>query len=420
MLKTKQKVLMTAALTMIMLWAFGLCVFAAPATPTGLKQSGDSERSVTIEWNKVSEARYYIIELSQDQKNWAYDNYWYSNKNTIYQLNTGSTYFVRVRASDSLVNSGSQYDVNNTAAQDGISAASAPLAVVTAPTKPSNLRQTGATPSSVTLEWNAQAGATSYEIYSGKTLLGSTASTKITLNNISPSTTIGYNVYSIRKSPTYTASSDYYSSIYAKTAPNKISGVGLYRSSMNGGPSSKYQYCIDWDYTSADGYQVEWRDQKGKLVKRTEAGKYSLSSTLKLPSKLRNKAFKVRVRGFVKVENDIKGYGEWSAYKVIVPYAQITSTKLTSKKGTDVKITWKKISGAKTYTIYRGTSLKGKFKKIGTVKNNSYVIKKNKKYRTYYVYVLANKVKVGKKRYNTTKGTQGHDTINYWVSTRYY
>lgn len=420
MFKKKQKVLMTVALTMIMLWAFGLCVFAAPATPTGLKQTGSNERAIRVQWNTVAGARYYIIESSRDQRNWTYEDYTSLNQDTIYSLDKGSTYYVRIRAAETYVFGSDEYDITNPAAQGQISAATAPLAVVTSPDNVSNLRHTGATKNSVTLEWSGSVGATSYLIYNGNTYLGTTATNKITLNNIPPSTEKRYDVYAIRKSPTYTAVSDYYSYIYAVTAPDKIGGVGLYWSNMNSSSSSnKYQYCVEWNNANADGYQVEWRDAKGKLVKRTEVGSYSLSSTLKLPTKLRYKAFKVRVRGFASLTGGNKAYGDWSNDKVIVPYAQITNRKMVSKYSTDVKVTWKKISGAKSYTIYRGTSLKGKYKKVGTTRNNSYVIKKNKKYTDYYVYVLANKVKVGKKSYNTTKGSQAHDANYYRIITTY-
>lgn len=227
MLKTKQRVLMTAALTMIMLWAFGLCVFAAPATPTGLKQTKASSTWLEFEWNKVPGANYYIVERSSDQRNWVYVKNKLQNNESIFSLNAGSTYFVRVRATTDGYVDDSDYDVNNSAAQGNISAASASLAVVTAPKEPTNLRQTAATKNSITLEWNASIGATSYLVYSGETLLGNVKTNKITINNIAPATKKYYNVYAIRQSSTVAAVSYYSTRIYAVTAPDKI-GVLVY------------------------------------------------------------------------------------------------------------------------------------------------------------------------------------------------
>lgn len=62
----------------------------------------------------------------------------------------------------------------------------------------------------------------------------------------------------------------------------------------------------------------------------------------------------------------------------------VTSVKATnSAKGT-AKITWKKVSGAEKYTIYRSTSENGTYEKIGTSKTTSYTDKKASKGTTYY------------------------------------
>ena len=60
------------------------------------------------------------------------------------------------------------------------------------------------------------------------------------------------------------------------------------------------------------------------------------------------------------------------------------------------KVSFKKVSGAKGYIIYRKTSKSGKSKKIATVKSLSYVNKSLNCGRTYYYRVRAHKKK-GKK-----------------------
>ncbi len=75
------------------------------------------------------------------------------------------------------------------------------------------------------------------------------------------------------------------------------------------------------------------------------------------------------------------------------------------KSGKKLKITWKKVSGAKNYTVYMSTSKTGGYKKLTTTKKRAYTAKKiqkkklNKK-KTYYVYVVANR-KEGKKTYKS-------------------
>ena len=60
-----------------------------------------------------------------------------------------------------------------------------------------------------------------------------------------------------------------------------------------------------------------------------------------------------------------------------------------SKAKKQVKLTWKKVSGAKKYTVYRATSKNGKYTKIATTKKLSYTNKKLKSGKTYYYKVKA-------------------------------
>lgn len=65
----------------------------------------------------------------------------------------------------------------------------------------------------------------------------------------------------------------------------------------------------------------------------------------------------------------------------------VVTAKSTVKK--QVKLTWKKVSGAKKYTVYRATSKNGKYKKIATTTKLSYTNKSLKAGKTYYYKVKA-------------------------------
>ena len=75
-----------------------------------------------------------------------------------------------------------------------------------------------------------------------------------------------------------------------------------------------------------------------------------------------------------------------------------SSTKISAPKNVKVsvsgvknaKVKWSKVSGAKKYTIYRATSKKGKYKKVGTSKTNSFVNKDLARGKTYFYKVVAN------------------------------
>ena len=69
-----------------------------------------------------------------------------------------------------------------------------------------------------------------------------------------------------------------------------------------------------------------------------------------------------------------------------------------TKKG--IRITWKKVSGANGYYIYRSTKKKSGYKKIHVVKKGktqSYLDKKARKGKTYYYKIRTYKKAGGKK-----------------------
>ncbi len=73
------------------------------------------------------------------------------------------------------------------------------------------------------------------------------------------------------------------------------------------------------------------------------------------------------------------------------PSVKLTAPKLKVKlsAANAVKLSWNKINGASGYTIYRATSKKGKYSKIGTAAGTSYTSKKLKGGKTYYYKVAA-------------------------------
>lgn len=118
-------------------------------------------------------------------------------------------------------------------------------------------------------------------------------------------------------------------------------------------------------------------------------------------AKMQKQAFKIKVRAYTFDAAGAKVYGEYSSEKVIVPRATIKSLKATSKS--TGKIKWQKVAGAKSYTVYVSSNGGTKFKKQGTTKATSYTVKNMKLGKEYPVYVVANGVKVKKKKYNSTK-----------------
>lgn len=76
-----------------------------------------------------------------------------------------------------------------------------------------------------------------------------------------------------------------------------------------------------------------------------------------------------------------------------------SSLKASKKDKTSIQLTWKKVSGADGYIIYRADSANGTFKKIGKVskaKKTTYTDKKLKKNKKYYYQIVAYKKSANK------------------------
>lgn len=79
----------------------------------------------------------------------------------------------------------------------GSAYSSGPTADTTAPTAPANLAASGTTAVATNLSWNASTdnvGVTGYDVYSGATLLGNTASTSAAITGLTASTTYSFSV----------------------------------------------------------------------------------------------------------------------------------------------------------------------------------------------------------------------------------
>ena len=164
-------------------------------------------------------------------------------------------------------------------------------------------------------------------------------------------------------------------------------------------------------YTYADGFEIIVKDTKGKKKKSFDSYNSSYyggaDEYFKAPSALKNKGMQFSVRSYIKLDNGTKVYGD-TVTKVVVPQAKISKIRVSGSK---CKITWKKVSGATGYTIYRASNNGKTIKKIKKVGKNttSYSVKKSyMDSTTKGIIVVANGVKIGKKKYNSTKSYYTH------------
>lgn len=405
-MKRIMKSLLTATVLTVMVLAMGVMVSAAttqtPGKVTGLKQTDAYTSSVDIEWDAQLVDCTYVVEISEDGKNWVSQSDTYSTSKYLYNLSTGKTYYVRVRA-----NSGSSSSPKYGPYSDT-------LAVVTEPAEIKSVYQTSATTSSITIGWSKAEGATSYQIYqyvNGVYLLkGETSNTSYTFSGLKNTQSFAFSsirVDAVRSAGTFKAAryGTSLSNYSLRLIPKKVSNVTIraYYKSLK-------EISLGFDQTLyADGYQYQLYDLNGKKAISTSVTSSYYSTYIK-NLKL-NRFYKVRVRAYATI-NGKNVYGAWSDYKA---FAFQPEVKLKSS-GRNVKLSWKKVKGAKNYTVYMSTSQKSGYKKVKTLKKTSYKAtkfkkKKLSKKKTYYFYVVAN-TKLGKKK------VKSDVELCYWI-TRY-
>lgn len=391
-------------------------IVSEAAAPTELRQTEGGEGHIKIVWTpEATSIKTYgwYIKWSVDGKNFYRiddDDYPDESYNAAFSksgLNAGASYWIQVAS------------VYKNAQGDYYAGTySTPLHVVTAPAEPTQLIQTAAAPGKVTISWNACAGATGYYVYKDSTRTTPVATVtglSATISAVTGDDIDDVYVKPFKKSNAgYIATDDYKSMWWVKCVPNKPGKVA-----SNAAGNIKWktlkgdnEVTVGWnrstnDKINADGWHVQVFSLNDKLLKNYYVDdSYSYSKTFSL-SKIKNKGFKVRVRGYIYIDNK-RFYGNWSSKTTIVPAAGIT-VRNTSKK-TAKKISWKKIANATKYEVYvnkdvsvfGGTDI-ASFRKVATLKpsQTSYVYKSFKKGSDNGVFVKAT-VKVGKKKVKST------------------
>lgn len=201
------KSLLLLAITSIMLFAMSITSMAATETDMNIQQTGSSSSKVDITWKTyLGQNIHYHVDMSYDGINWAMQEYTYNPNETIYGLTEGSSYYVRI----SVYNK----DFHSTdSSKDGnLVAVSQKQLVSTNPSKVQNLRQTKATKNSISMTWDAVAGASSYKIlifenYDYKTVATSKTNS-VTIKGLDASSNIEYYVAAVKNVNGYEAVGD--------------------------------------------------------------------------------------------------------------------------------------------------------------------------------------------------------------------
>ena len=345
---------------------------SGPAAPT-VTGGNDAQGRPTLKWNAVTGAAKYEVYRARSRSG---DYIKYSTvtgtsyTNTSY-IENGNTYYYKVRALKS----------------DGTAGAWSSIVSVTykqtlpAPTVTGGNDSQGRP----TLKWNAVSGAAKYEVYRARSLNGDyikystvTGTSYTNTSYIENGNTYYYKVRALDANGTAGVWSSVVSVTYKQTLPAPT---------VTGGNDAQGRPTLTWKaVTGAAKYEVyRARSKDGDYIKYSTVTGTSYTNTSYIES---GNTYYYKVRA---LKSDGTA-GAWSSI-VAVTYKQTLSAPAVTG-GNDAQgrptLTWKAVTGAAKYEVYRARSLNGDYIKYSTVTGTSYT---NTSYiengNTYYYKVRA-------------------------------
>lgn len=354
----------------------------AAGTITGLKQIEASSTTVYLQWDAYLSANsvYYATWIGNSaadiQAGNAKKENAYGTSDSISGLTEGGTYYARV-------------DAYSDSSRTKLLASSAIIQVATALSDVTGLAQSGATANTISMTWNAVAGATGYQIYryngyKDYTQVATATTNAGTVSGLTASTTVRYFVIAAKTtSAGFTVTSDGYTTASMRTLPAKVSKVAMttYYDNIN---VAYYGWtAVD----NVDGYQFQLLNSKGKSLYTSN----ETSNSVRISPYFKGVFTKARVRGYIIVGNS-KLYGPWSGYNYNASSKSIKMKR--TKNGKKITVSWKKITGAAGYRVYVSTKSTGGWKKVKSLSSKKksctvtkYGKKKLSKKKTYYIKV---------------------------------
>ncbi len=347
---------------------------SSPQLPAPTVTGGnDSQGRPTLKWNAVIGAAKYEVyrALSKDGTYTKYSTTTGTSYTNTGYIENGNTYYYKVRALDANGTAGAWSSVVSVTYKQTL-----PAPTVTGG-KDSQGRPT--------LKWNAVSGAAKYEVYRARSKDGDyikystvTGTSYTNTSYIENGNTYYYKVRALDANGTAGAWSSVVSVTYKQTLPAPT---------VTGGNDAQGRPTLKWNaVTGAAKYEVyRARSKDGDYIKYSTVTGTSYTNTSYIED---GNTYYYKVRAL-----DAKGTaGAWSSvvsvtYKQTLPAPAVTGGNDAQGRPT---LTWKVVTGAAKYEVYRARSKDGDYIKYSTVTGTSYT---NTSYiesgNTYYYKVRA-------------------------------
>ena len=341
-----------------------------PAAPTVTMTYSDSGKP-KLTWNAVSGATSYRVFRSESRgTGYSLLGTTTATSYTNTSAAVGKTYYYRVKAVNSVGTSG----------HSNIVSGKAKTAAPAAPSVTAGNSSTG----KPKLTWNAVSGAVKYEVYrstrqnSGYSLLGTTTSTSYVNTGASTGTTYYYRVKAVNRNGM--------ASGYSNIVSGKAKAAAPAAPSVTAGNSSTGKPRLTWKAVSgAVSYRIYRSESRGTG--------YSLLGTTSSTSYVNTgaaagKTYYYRVKA-VNRDGMASGYSNIVSGKAKAAAPAAPSVTIGNSSTGKPQLTWKAVSGAVSYRIYRSESRGTGYSLLGTTSSTSYVNTGAAAGKTYYYRVKA-------------------------------
>ena len=341
-----------------------------PAAPTVTMTYSDSGKP-KLTWNAVSGATSYRVFRSESRgTGYSLLGTTTATSYTNTGAAVGKTYYYRVKAVNSVGTSG----------HSNIVSGKAKTAAPAAPSVTAGNSSTG----KPKLTWNAVSGAVKYEVYrstrqnSGYSLLGTTTSTSYVNTGASTGTTYYYRVKAVNRNGM--------ASGYSNIVSCKAKAAAPAAPSVTAGNSSTGKPRLTWKAVSgAVSYRIYRSESRGTG--------YSLLGTTSSTSYVNTgaaagKTYYYRVKA-VNRDGMASGYSNIVSGKAKAAAPAAPSVTIGNSSTGKPQLTWKAVSGAVSYRIYRSESRGTGYSLLGTTSSTSYVNTGAAAGKTYYYRVKA-------------------------------
>ena len=270
--------------------------------------SSVSQDRFTVSWDAVDNATSYTLDYRESGDSYGDNSISVSGTSRIITgLDSGTTYYVRVKASASGYTDGAySFDASVTTSVPRLNTPNAPT-----------LSASGST--GIRVSWSSVNNATSYTVYWYGDASGSatTSSTSYTISGLTAGDT--YYVYLVARS----SSSSYSNSLSSSDSSITLAGLSLSTPSGLSASVGNDESSISFSWNSvsnADGYTVQWRSSTQNYNSSSrEIDVSSISATLSSSSYIsRGNTYFIRVRAYATGYTD----SSWREVSITVPAEQ--------------------------------------------------------------------------------------------------